>query len=97
MDVFELVRDVGTSIAATVVLGYFIFLVLKQILEGIVDDLKTLTGFCKMLETRARSMSNEMVKIDTLVSSALGLTPDVERLARAENFVEDGKVDVRRD
>ena len=42
-------------------------------------------------------MSNEIVKIDLLVSSALGLTPDTERIARAENFVEDGKVDVRRD
>jgi len=42
-------------------------------------------------------MSNEMIKIDLLVSSALGLTPDIGRVARAENFVEDGKVDVRRD
>jgi hypothetical protein len=32
-----------------------------------------------------------------LVSSALDLRPDIERIARAENFVEEGKVDVRRD
>ena len=38
-----------------------------------------------------------MVKIDLLVSSALDLKPDVERIARAENFIEDGKLDVRRD
>ena len=42
-------------------------------------------------------MSNEMVKIDLLVSSALDLRPDIDRVARAENFVEDGKVDSRRD
>jgi hypothetical protein len=42
-------------------------------------------------------MSNEIVKIDLLVSSALDLSPDIDRVARAENFVEDGKVDVRRD
>ena len=42
-------------------------------------------------------MSNEIVKIDLLVSSALDLRPDIDRVARAENFVEDGKVDVRRD
>jgi hypothetical protein len=42
-------------------------------------------------------MSNEIVKIDLLVSSALDLKPDTERIARAENFVEDGKLDVRRD
>jgi hypothetical protein len=53
--------------------------------------------FAESLETRARVMSNEMIKIDLLVSSALGLNPDIDRVARAENFVEDGKVDVRRD
>ena len=42
-------------------------------------------------------MSNEMIKIDTLVSNALSIRPDIERIARAENFVEDGKVDSRRD
>ena len=53
--------------------------------------------FCSSLENRARTMSNEMVKIDLLVSSALELRPDIERIARAENFIEDGKLDVRRD
>ena len=42
-------------------------------------------------------MSNEMVKIDLLVSSALDLRPDIDRVARAENFVEDGTIDARRD
>ena len=42
-------------------------------------------------------MNNEMIKIDMLVSSALELRPDIERVARAENFVEDGKIDTRRD
>ena len=94
---FEIVRDLGTSIATTVVLGIFIFIVLKQMLDGVVDEIKTLTMFCKSLENRARTMSNEMIKIDTLVSSALELRPDIERVARAENFIEDGKLDVRRD
>ena len=97
MDVFELVRDLGTSIATTVVLGIFIFIVLKQMLDGVVDEIKTLTMFCKSLENRARTMCNEMIKIDTLVSSALELRPDIERVARAENFIEDEKLDVRRD
>ena len=71
--------------------------VIKQIFEGIVEQIKTLTIFCNALENRARMMSNEMIKIDLLVSSALELRPDIERIARAENFVEDGKLDVRRD
>jgi len=97
MDFFEFIGDVGTPIAGAVVMGVFIFIVLKQILEGIVDDIKTLTMFCTSLENRARTMSNEMIKIDLLVSSALDLRPDIERISRAENFIEDGKLDVRRD
>jgi uncharacterized membrane protein len=96
-DIFLLIAEVGTPIAGSLVMGFFIFLVIKQIMEGIVDQVKTLTGFCKMLEARASTMSNEMMKIDLLVSSALELKPDIERIARAENFVEDGKVDARRD
>ena len=95
--VFELITELGFPIAIAMVMGYFIFIIIKQILEGIVDDIKTLTGFCKMLENRARTMSNEMIKIDMLVSSALELRPDIERVARAENFIEDEKMDVRRD
>ena len=96
-DLFILIGEVGAPIAGAIVMGFFIFIVIKQILEGVVDDIKTLTMFCKSLENRARTMSNEMVKIDLLVSSALDLKPDVERIARAENFIEDGKLDVRRD
>ena len=96
-EIFGLIGEVGGPIAGSLVMGFFIFLVIKQILEGVVDQVKTLTIFCKSLENRASTMSNEMIKIDMLVSSALDLRPDIERIARAENFVEDGKVDVRRD
>ncbi len=96
-EIFKLIGDLGAPIAGSLVMGFFIFLVIKQILEGIVDQIKTLTMFCKSLENRARTMSNEIVKIDLLVSSALDLKPDIDRIARAENFVEDGKLDVRRD
>ena len=48
-----------------------------------------------MLEDRARVGCNELIKIDLLVSSALGVTPDINRIARAENFKEDGKLDER--
>ena len=49
------------------------------------------------LDNRIQTMNNDMIRIDTSVSSALELTPDLDRIARAENFIEDGKLDVRRD
>ena len=96
-EIFTLIAEVGAPIAGSLAMGFFIFLVIKQLLEGVVEQVKTLTMFCKSLENRATTMSNEMMKIDLLVSSALELRPDIERISRANNFVEDGKVDARRD
>jgi hypothetical protein len=96
-EIFGLIAEVGAPIAGSLVMGFFIFMVIKQILEGVVDQVKTLTMFCTSLEARASTMSNEMLKIDLLVSSALDLRPDIDRVSRADNFVEDGKVDARRD
>jgi hypothetical protein len=95
--IVALIKDYGFPIVLAVGMGYFIFLILKQILGGLVDSIATLTMFCKSLETRVTTMNNEMIKIDLLVSSALDLTPPVDRVARASNFVEDGKIDARRD
>jgi|TARA_R110000822_G_scaffold152811_3_gene292262 hypothetical protein len=96
-DILLIVGELGAPIAGSLVMGYFIFLVIKQILEGIVAQVKTLTIFCNALQSRAKTMSNEMIKIDVLVSSALELRPDIERVSRANNFIEDGKIDARRD
>ena len=97
MEVFDLIERVGLPIAGGIVMGYFIFLVMKQLMEGLVKDIKTVQGITKMLITRASIMNNDIIRIDTSVSSALNLKPDLERIARAENFVEDGKIDARRD
>ena len=96
-EIFGLIAEVGAPIAGSMVMGFFIFLVIKQILEGIVGQIKTLTIFCNSLENRARTMNNDMIRIDVSVSSALELTPDLKRISRAENFVEDGTIDARRD
>tara|TARA_R100001163_G_scaffold51137_1_gene38542 strand:- start:49 stop:249 length:201 start_codon:yes stop_codon:yes gene_type:complete len=66
-------------------------------MNGLVDEIKTVQGISKMLITRASIMNNDMIRIDTSVSSALNISPDLQRIARAENFVEDGKIDARRD
>ena len=97
MEVFDLIESVGLPIAGGLVMGYFIFLIMKQLMGSLVDDIKTVEGISKMLITRASIMNNDMIRIDTSVSSALNLPPDLDRIARAENFVEDGKIDARRD
>jgi len=97
MEMFNLVAEVGVPIAGALVMAYFIFLVMKQLMGSLVDEIKTTQAITKMLITRASIMNNDIIRIDTLVSSALNLPPDLDRIARAENFVEDGKIDARRD
>ena len=97
MNWIEFLDDVGAPIFGSLVMAFFIFLTLKYILEGVLDNVKSLTGIISMLEDRARVMNNDIIKIDLLISQALELRPDLERVARAENFVEDGSIDARRD
>ena len=97
MEWFNLIAELGVPIAGALVMAYFIFLVMKQLMDGLVSEIKTIQGITKMLITRASIMNNDMIRIDTSVSSALDLSPELNRIARAENFVEDGKIDARRD
>jgi len=97
MEIFNLITEVGAPIAGALVMGVFIFIIIKQIMDNLVDDIKTVKGMSAMLITRGKVMNNDIIRIDTSVSAALGLAPDLQRLARAENFVEDGTIDARRD
>lgn len=92
MDFFQLVAEVGFPIAAAVAGGYFIFLTLKFILAGVMSSVKGLSGIIMALDNRVKTMNHEIIRIDTLMSNALGIKPDVDRIARA-----DGKSDARRD
>jgi len=92
-----LIGELGLTVAGCLVMAYFIFLVMQQLMDGLVSEIQTVQAISKMLITRAATMNNDMIRIDTSVSSALNLSPDLERIARAENFVEDGKIDARRD
>jgi uncharacterized membrane protein len=97
MEVFDLIEKVGLPIAGGLIMGYFIFLIMKQLMGNLVKDIKGIQGITKMLITRASIMNNDIIRIDTSVSSALNLKPDLDRIARAENFIEDEKIDARRD
>ena len=97
MEIFKLIAEVGAPIAGALVMGLFIFIIIKQIMSNLVTQIDAVKGMSEMLITRGKVMNNDIIRIDTSVSAALGLAPDLQRLARAENFVEDGTIDARRD
>ena len=97
MEIFVLIGEVGSPIAVALAAGVFVFIIMKQLMGGVVGQVKTLEGFCNSLITRVKTMNNDTIKLDTSVSAALELTPDLERIARAENFIEARTIDARRD
>jgi hypothetical protein len=91
-EVFKLISDLGFPIAAAVAGGYFMFLTIKLLLAGVLSSVKGMMGIITALDNRVKTMNHEVLRIDALVSNALGLKPDLDRIARA-----DGKNDARRD
>lgn len=91
-DIFKLIGDLGFPIVAALAGGYFVYLTIKLLLQGVLGSVKGMQGIIVALDNRVKTMNHDVIRIDTVVSNALGLRPDVERVARA-----DGKNDARRD
>lgn len=89
---FKLVAEVGFPIAAAISAGYFVFLTLKFILAGVTSSINGMSDIITSLDNRVKTMNHDVIRIDTVVADALGLKPDVERIARS-----DGKLDARKD
>ena len=92
MEAFKLIADLGFSIAAVLGGGFFIIMLLRYILESVTSKVLGLNGMLSVLNNRVRTINNEIVRLDALICIALGVKPDVRRIAAA-----DGKEDARKD
>ena len=91
-DVFKVIADLGMPVATALAGGYFVYLTIKLLLAGVLSSVKGMAGIITALDNRVKTMNHDVIRIDTVVSNALGLKPDVDRISRA-----DGKTDSRRD
>ena len=92
MDFLSFVGEVGFPIAGAIAAGFFVFTTLKFILASVTGSVMGLKNIIQSLDNRVQTMNNDLIKIDTLLSYALGVKPNVDRLAANE-----GKEDARRD
>ena len=92
MEFLKLVGEVGFPIAGAMAAGVFVFTTLKFILSGVTGGVNGLKNIIHALDNRVQTMNNDLVKIDSLMSYALGVRPNVDRIAANE-----GKEDARRD
>jgi hypothetical protein len=88
----QILAEFGLPVAAASVMGFFIYLIIKYILESVVGQVKGMHGIIMALDNRVKTMNHDMIKLDLLISHSLNLKPDEERISRA-----DGKNDARRD
>ena len=89
---FQILAEFGLPVAAALIMGLFIYLIIKYILESVVGQVKTMHTIITMLDNRVKTMNHDMIKLDLLISHSLNLKPDEDRISRA-----DGKNDARRD
>ena len=93
MDLFlDILVQFGLPVAAAAVMGVFIYIILKYILAGVVGQVATITMLISALDNRIKTMNHDIIKLDILISSALNLRPDLDRVSRS-----DGKEDARKD
>jgi hypothetical protein len=92
MDILTFIDQVGFPVAGALAAGIFVFITLKFILAGVTGSVTTLKNIIAQLDNRVQTMNNDLVKIDALLSYALGVKPNIDRIAANE-----GKDDARRD
>ena len=80
MEFLKLIGEVGFPIASAMAGGYFVFLTLKFILNGVTSGVKGMSGIIMALDRRVAAMNHDVIRIDTKVSHALGIPPDLDRI-----------------
>jgi hypothetical protein len=64
---------------------YFVFLTIKFLLDSVLEKIKSLIGIIKQLDKRVTAMSEDIVKIDVLMTETLDMPIEKEKVARFNN------------
>jgi hypothetical protein len=83
---------VGIPAAFAVAAGWMVWKLFQHLISDVHKKLDTQHGMIVALIDRVRQMDNDMIRIDSMVRTAMGIQVDVDRIARA-----DGKKDQRKD
>jgi|TARA_R100001443_G_scaffold17580_4_gene28100 hypothetical protein len=92
LDYIGIIETVGIPMVGAIGMGYLVWLVVKFLMADIHKKLDTQHQMIVALIDRIRQMDNDMIRIDAMCRAAMGLDPDVSRIARA-----DGQKDQRKD
>ena len=91
-DFMTVLETVGIPAAFAVAAGWMVWKLFSALIADVHKKLDTQQGMIVALIDRVRQMDNDMIRIDSMVRTAMGIQVDVDRIARA-----DGKKDQRKD
>ena len=79
MEVLQFATDVGFPIAAACGGIYFVFLTQKFLLDSVLERIQGLIAIIRQLDKRITSMSQDIIRIDALMSEALDIAKEKEK------------------
>ena len=88
----NLLETVGIPAAFAVAAGWMVWKLFQHLISDVHKKLDIQHGMIVALIDRIRQIDNDIIRIDTMCRTAMGVPVDVDRLARA-----DGKKDQRKD
>ena len=91
-DFMTVLETVGIPAAFACAAGWMVYKLFNALISDVHKKLDTQHGMIVALIDRVRQMDNDMIRIDSMVRTAMGIQVDVDRIARA-----DGKKDQRKD
>jgi len=66
-EIFKIIGDLGMPVAAALAGGYFVYLTIKLLLQGVLGSIKGMAGIITALDNRVKTMNHDVVRIDTIV------------------------------
>ena len=79
MEFLQFATDVGFPIAAACGGIYFVFLTQKFLLDSVLERIQGLIAIIRQLDKRITSMSQDIIRIDALMSEALDIAKEREK------------------
>ena len=92
LDFMTILETVGIPAAFAVGAGWMVWKLFNHLIADVHKKLDTQHKMIVALIDRVRQIDNDIIRIDTMVRTAMGVPVDVDKLARA-----DGKKDQRKD
>ena len=79
MEFLQFATDVGFPIAAACGGIYFVFLTQKFLLDSVLERIQGLIAIIRQLDKRITAMSQDIIRIDALMSEALDIAKVKEK------------------